>query len=247
MGSDMGAPKMQTHARLGLLIPAVNTESEPQFNRYAPQGMRIHVMRARIAGDPSKSLDDLKPVIAGSVDILGDARPDLVVFHCTGTSMKEGVAGDKGLIELVERRSGVKACSTIALVVEALRTLDMKKVTVLSPYPSNSDAENYLAECGIETAASVALALKSGADYPTVTPQQWIDLAIANDSSQSDGFFLSCTNTTQIEAIEGIEKATGKPVVNSNQAVLWGATRRLVDKAGNGVLHSSLGRLAHLI
>jgi len=34
--------------KLGLIIPAVNTMSEPQFNKYAPQGMSIHVMRARM-------------------------------------------------------------------------------------------------------------------------------------------------------------------------------------------------------
>ena len=39
--------------------------------------------------------------------------------------------------------------------------------------------------------------------------------------------FLSCTNTTQIEAVAAIERALGKPVVNSNQAVLWGCVAKL--------------------
>ena len=42
-----------------------------------------------------------------------------------------------------------------------------------------------------------------------------------------DGFFLSCTNTTQIEAIEAIERETGKLAINSNQATLWAALKRL--------------------
>ena len=45
--------------------------------------------------------------------------------------------------------------------------------------------------------------------------------------SDVDGVFLSCTNTTQIEAIADIERRLGKPVVNSNQAVLWGCLRKL--------------------
>ena len=44
---------------------------------------------------------------------------------------------------------------------------------------------------------------------------------------EADGVFLSCTNTTQIEAIVDIEGALGRPVVNSNQAVLWGCITRL--------------------
>lgn len=238
-----GEVQARSGARLGLLIPAVNTESEPQFNRHAPQGMSVHVMRARIAGIGDVSLEQLRPVIGDSVDILCDARPDLIVFHCTGTSMKEGKAGDRGLIELIEARTGVAACSTIGLVVEAMQKLGMKKVVVLSPYKTNADAESYLAECGIECAASVALALKSGADYPAVTPAQWLELALQHDSADADGFFLSCTNTSQIDAIAAIEKATGKPVVNSNQAVLWGAMKRLGSRLGPAQLGPELGTL----
>lgn len=242
----MSADEKKSNSRLGLLIPAVNTESEPQFNRYAPDDISIHVMRARIAGQPEKALGELKPVIESAIDILCDARPELIVFHCTGTSMKEGVRGDKGLLELIEKRSGVAACSTIALVVEAMKTLGMTKVTILSPYRSNKDAENYLAECRIGTAASVALALRSGADYPSISVQDWIDLALANNAADADGFFLSCTNTTQIEAVARIEALTGKPVVNSNQAVLWGAARRLSRQAAGAPLPAVLGRLGQL-
>jgi len=45
-------------------------------------------------------------------------------------------------------------------------------------------------------------------------------------------FFLSCTNTTQIEAIAEIERALGKRWVNSNQAVLWGCMKRLKSTLG---------------
>ena len=60
-----------------------------------------------------------------------------------------------------------------------------------------------------------------------MTPQQWARLAKENDRPDADGIFLCCTNTTQIEAIADIERMLGKPVVNSNQAVLWGCMKRL--------------------
>ena len=41
------AAMTQARARVGLIIPSVNTYSEPQFNRFAPEGMGIHVARAR--------------------------------------------------------------------------------------------------------------------------------------------------------------------------------------------------------
>jgi maleate isomerase len=68
-------------------------------------------------------------------------------------------------------------------------------------------------------------------------------LARENDTPEADGIFLSCTNTTQIEAVTAIEQALGKPVVNSNQAVLWGCLKRLKDKLGDRAETPQLGRL----
>ena len=76
-----------------------------------------------------------------------------------------------------------------------------------------------------------------------MTPQDWARLAKENDRPDADGIFLSCTNTRQIEAIADIEKMLGKPVVNSNQAVLWGAVKRLRAKVGAVKPMPQLGRL----
>lgn len=228
--------------RLGLLIPAVNSQSEPQFNKYAPQGVSIHVMRERIS--PREGVDpaQLKDMVRNASAILRDVDPDLIVFHCTASSMKDGPEGDAALVGLVQESTQKPACSTIGLVLEAMQALGMKRVVILSPYPTNADAVNYLAARGIETVHDVALNMASGADFPKLPASGWADLAAENDRPEADGFFLSCTNTTQIDAIADIEARTGKPVVNSNQAVLWGAARRLGAPAG--VLSPALGRLA---
>ncbi|MGE3248288.1 MAG: hypothetical protein AB7J19_18375, partial [Beijerinckiaceae bacterium] len=166
-------------ARLGLLIPAVNSESEPQFNRYAPDNMSVHVMRARIAPESGKSLSQMGDTIRASCDILCDVKPDLIVYHCTGSSMMEGRTGDALLVRMVQDHTGVQSCSTIGLVVEAMEKLGMKKVVILSPYRSNQDAVDYLKDAGIEAVHNVPLALKSGAEFPKITPQEWVDLAVA--------------------------------------------------------------------
>lgn len=232
--------------KLGLIIPAVNTMSEPQFNKYAPEGMSIHVMRARIAGNPQLTLKDLEPRIEQATDLLMDAQPDGIVFHCTGTSMKEGVDGDQRVLSGIKQATKLPTFSTIGLVIEAMRALGLKNVVTISPYRSNRDAVNYLSESGINTVGDIALGYGgSGADYAKISPDEWVELARQHDQPDADGFFLSCTNTTQIEAIEVIEAATGKPVVNSNQAVLWGVAKAFRDKLYTP-LNPSLGRLVRL-
>ena len=78
----------------------------------------------------------------------------------------------------------------------------------------------------------VALALPGSDQYLAQPPERWVALAAEHARDDADGYFLSCTNTTQIEAIEPIERKLGKPVVNSNQAVLWACMKRLRHKLG---------------
>jgi maleate isomerase len=245
VAKDRLAPEIaESRARIGLIIPSVNRMTEPQFNHYAPEGLGILVARGRVAGKWGKTVAELTDEIAHAAGTLADAGPDLIVFHCTHTSMKEGADGERRIIELIRRTTGIEALSTSSLVNDALRALGIKKLVVLSPYMSNQDIIDYLAAAGISVVKDVALKCQTPGDFEKVTPQRWLELAQENDVPEADGIFLSCTNTTQIEAVAAIEAALGKPVVNSNQAVLWGCLKRLKDKLGDdAAIPKNLGRL----
>jgi maleate cis-trans isomerase len=229
-------------ARLGLIIPSVNTLSEPQFNRFAPAGLGIHVARARVAGQWKRPLPEMADEIATSARLLSDCRPDVIVFHCTDTSMTQGPTGEGRILDIVQDATGIEAMATSRLVLNALQRLGMKSVVLLTPYKSNKAIIDYLNASGIGVVRDVALA-KAPMEFGAVTPQQWTELAVQNDGPDADGIFLSCTNTTQIDAIADIERRTGKPVVNSNQAVLWGCVAKLKARLAPVPPMPQLGRL----
>ena len=233
-----GEPK----ARVGLIIPSVNTFSEPQFNRFAPDGLGIHIARARVAGEWKRPLPELKDEIATASKLLSDVKPNAIVFHCTDTSMTQGPQGEGKILDIVQDATGIPAMATSRLVLEALQKMGMKKVVLLTPYKSNKAVIDYLTASGIEVVRDVALKLEP-LDFGSVTPAQWAKMSKEIDGADVDGVFLSCTNTTQIDAIEDIEKMLGKPVVNSNQAVLWGCVRKLQEKLGALAPMPKLGRL----
>ena len=157
--------------------------------------------------------------------------------------MKEGADGEARIIDLIRKTTGIEALSTSSLVNDALRVVGVTKLVVLSPYMSNANIISYLAAAGFTVVKDVALKCKTPADFEAVTPQRWLELARENDTPEADGIFLSCTNTTQIEAVAAIEQALGKPVVNSNQAVLWGCLKRLKGQLGGVPEMPELGRL----
>jgi maleate cis-trans isomerase len=227
-----------------MIIPSVNSMTELQFNHFAPPGLGVHVARARVAGQWKRPLAEMAGEIATAARLLSDVAPDLIVFHCTDTSMTQGPQGEGRILDIVREASGVEAVATSRLVVEALQAVGLRTLVLLSPYTSNRAVIDYLAACGFNVVHDVGLAL-APLDFARVTPREWTELARAHDRPQADGIFLSCTNTTQIEAIADIEQALGKPVVNSNQAVLWGCLKRLAARLAPLAPMPQLGRLMH--
>src|SRR6476646_1025489 len=198
--SKNAAAMEQPRARMGLIIPSVNTYSEPQFNRFAPEGLGVHVARARVAGEWKRPLPEMKSEIADAAKLLSDAHPDVIVFHCTDTSMTQGPQGEGKILDIVKDATGIDAMATSRLVLDALETLGMKTVVLLTPYMSNKAVIDYLTAAGVKVARDVALKLEP-MNFGSVTPKQWAQMAKEIDGPDSDGVFLSCTNTRQIEAI----------------------------------------------
>jgi maleate isomerase len=220
---------MQAQQRIGLIVPSSNCLSEAQFHRYVPAGIDIQVTRLRMTSKWHKSLAELEAPIAGAAALISDTCPNLILFNCTGTSMEEGLAGEARIREVVQKASGCPVVTTSEAINEALKVLSIRKLVLISPYvkQTNQNEIAYLAEAGFEVVHDVALGLGGGQEYIAVTPERWKEIALQNTRPEAEGYFLSCTNTTMIEAIEDLEQRLQKPVVTSNQAALWACLKRL--------------------
>jgi maleate cis-trans isomerase len=232
-------------ARIGLIIPSSNRLTEPQLRHFAPPELGIHVTRLQMTGKWNRPLSALTADIERAASALADAKVDLIVFHCTGHAMEEGPDGDARTRALITKATGIEAISTASAIQEALTALNLKKLILMTPYEQdvNDHEIDYLRQIDVAVVHDVALALPGSDDYLAQPPERWVGLAAEHARDAADGYFLSCTNTTQIEAIEPIERKLGKPVVNSNQAVLWACVKRLRHKLGAARLAPGLGRL----
>jgi maleate isomerase len=231
---------MSAPASIGLIIPSSNRLTEPQFNAYAPPGVGIHVTRLRMTGKFRKPLSELKRPLVEAAEALSDVKPGMIVFHCTANSMESGLAHEKAVIEIIEQASGCPTITTAQAITQAFDRFGIKKLVLISPYvkATNQLEVNYLTETGYTVLHELGLGLETHA-YSTVTPQEWKNIVKENTRTDADGYFLSCTNTRMIEAVEDLENDLDKPVINSNQATLWACLKKL------GVVHTDkkLGRL----
>jgi len=232
-------------ARIGLIIPSSNRMVEEEMVRHVPPGVTAHVARLRMTGAHRVTLDALMPQVEQAAGTLTDARCDVVAFHCTANSTSEGMAGEAKLLDAL-RRAGAKHVTTTASAIRhALNVLGACRIVLLTPYSAHVTEEEagFLREAGYEVVHARGFAMKGSDEYCATPPQFWRDRAVEAARPDANAYFLSCANISVFPVIEEIEQKLDRPVVTSNQAVIWQALSLLgIDDRRNcrGRLFDSL-------
>jgi maleate isomerase len=197
------------------------------MHRYAPRGVEVHVTRLRMTGPNHVPLPELLPRIKDATLALADAHCDVIVFHCTASSMEAGLSGEGQVIRAMRLATAARVATTATATRAALRALDLRHIVLFSPYVAATHAleSAFLAEAGVEVVGGRCLGLSGGDEYVTVPAAEWLRIVAEQTPDEADGVFLSCTNVHTPEIIEPLEALIGRPVLTSNQAVLWYALR----------------------
>ncbi len=218
-------------ARFGILVPFTNTNLEPDMSLLRPAGVSLHF--ARLGGyDADEIPDEDQMAGLGASDLaeplllLQGTRPDVILYGCTSATLSHGPEFDRQLARTIAAQSGAKTVTAAGALVHALKALGIARIGFASPYvPSLNDrAIAFLASEGIETVARADVeGTLDNEGQGAVTPDEVVDLARRVDSPKAGAIVLSCTDMRSVEAIAEIESALGKPVVTSNQAMMFQA------------------------
>ncbi len=216
-------------ARIGLIIPSSNRMVEQEMVRHYPAGLAPHVMRLRMTGPHHVSLDQLLPRVEDAARTLMDAKCDVVCFHCTAASTEAGLAGEERALAAVMRGGATRATTTATALRNAFAALGARRLVLLTPYDARTTAEEaaFLAIAGYEILHVVGFDL-GGSDAFCATPAQfWRDRTIEAARPDADAYLISCANIATFEVIAELEQRLDRPVVTSNQAMLWDTLARL--------------------
>jgi maleate isomerase len=230
-------------ARIGVMIPSVNTVLEPDFYAMAPPGVSIHASRLLRGPLMTPSMEDeygMAAQLERAAAELASARVDVLLYGCTGGSLLDGAGYDEQLARRIREATGIAATTTSTAVLQALRALDIRRVSILTPYPEWIDLRErrFLEASGLTVLDMKGLGLDFAASA-SASREQIYRAARGLKLDGADGLFISCTNFPAVACIEALERDTGLPVVTSNQASLWAVLRIL----GLGDALTGCGRL----
>jgi maleate isomerase len=215
-------------AKIGVIVPSGNIATEPQFRAMLPKGVAPFFTRATLTTTDGDGLMQMAKRVDQDVQLLVDAKVDIVFFHCTAiTTFAEG--SDDDILSRIAAVTDTPASATSKGIVAALKALKAKRVVLITPYTADINAREvaFLKRNGAEVIHETGLGIPDSPGMFAVTPEQWIDYALQNRRDDADLYFLSCAAVRTAEVIETLEAELGRPVITSNLLGAWHAMRTI--------------------
>ncbi len=216
-------------ARIGVIVPSVNTVVEPWFSAVAPAGVTVHAARMFLDNNltPESLVRMDRDEGMRAVKQIMSCRPASVAYCCTASSIVQGLEYDGRLNHELNEAAGVPSFTATSAIIEALRAVGAKRIAVCSPYSKAiDDAEHeFFSAAGFEILGSAHLGIVDAFKLADPTPDDIMQLALRAWHADADATLITCLNMNSQLVIETLEQHTGKPVITSTQATLWKALR----------------------
>ena len=216
-------------ARLGIIVPSVNTVMEPWAQRTVPEGVSVLAARMFIppATTPEALIEMDRSEGRTAIRQLSSVFPDVIAYGCTASSIVQGLGYDSHLRAEISDTYKVPSTTAAHAILSAADALAARKVSIVSPYTREVDeAEHrYFESAGLEVLGGACLGIVDGFRLAEPEPDALFELGCKGFDARSDALIMSCLNTRSHTVIDRLEKALNKPVITSTQATLWHALR----------------------
>jgi len=209
--------------KVGLILPSVQTVTEPLFYRIAPEGVAFFASRVLVRRNVMADHAEMVTESFRAGRELATAGVDCIAYCCTASGIIQGIDGDREFCAQMERETGIPTISTLDAVLEGLKVLKLKKLVLNSPYRESTHAaeETFFKANGFQIIRSHSMRLDSGIKYALVTPGEIYRFCQETWDERAEGLLVSCMNFNVMPCISSLEKDFEKPVISSHSATLW--------------------------
>ena len=219
--------------RIGLIALGSDLRIEKDFNNVIHGKNidlyvnRIHCYNPLTNETLVKMADDITNV---TKEILPDQKIDCVAYGCTSGTVAAGYDTIKSKINLA--KPDAKVTTPITSVIKALRSLNIKKISIFTPYTKmiNDSVVNYFNKENIIINSLTYLDIASDLDIGKVDENYLFEVLSKIDLEDSDALFVSCTALPVLSIIDKLEKKLNKIVLSSNQTLIWEALNLIGNK-----------------
>ena len=215
--------KIGPNGRIGLVALATDLNTESDLRRMAPRG--VEVFTNRVYNRNPVTVENLKAMAADITRAAGGILPgdsiDVLIYACTSGTV---VIGESEVFRLLQAGRGDLPCTTpVTAAIAALNSFSARRISILTPNIElvNQELVKFFQGRGFDVLNIYGFGIESDSHMTGVSHDSIYDAAVKACHKDADLLFISCTALRSAQVIDRIEAKISKPVISSNQAIMW--------------------------
>lgn len=242
--------------KIGQIVPSSNTTMETEIpamlqarQLIRPERFTFHSSRMRMKHVKKEELAAMDAQSDRCALELSDARVDVLGYACLVAIMSMGRGyhreSEKRLTQVtVDNEAAARVVTSAGALVDALKVMGAKKVTVVTPYmkPLTELVVDYIRHEGFEVVDYIALEIPDNIEVARHDPNNLPEIVSKLNYQDADVVVLSaCVQMRSLPAVPKVEALTGKPVISAAIATTYTMLKALELEAvvpGAGALLS---------
>ena len=220
--------KDNTNSKIGLVALSTDFSIEKDFNSVL-FNLPINLFVNRLPFFNPLTHENLIKMTEKLTEVTKNILPnqtlDVVAYGCTSGTIAAGI--DQIINKIQSAKPNCKVITPITSAVKALKYLNLKKISVFTPYPRaiNEKVINYFKNEGFAIQSFASFNLESDLDIGKIDPKYLLEALTKMDTIDAEALFISCTALPALEIIQELENRIKKIVLSSNQALIWDSIR----------------------
>ena len=213
--------------KIGFVLLAMEQTVEDDVFTLLPEGVGAHFSRIPMSNAvTTQELAAMAPdIVKAAGRILPEADLNVLCYTCSSGVM---VIGESEVFAAL-RQAHPKALPTTVMTgsIRALRALNARNIVIMTPYLDevNQAVRRFVTESKFNILDLHGLNIANNSDIDRLEPGFIREHARRLDRPDADVFYLCCGAMRSLDIVGALEQDLKKPVVVSNQAMMWDALR----------------------
>ena len=227
--------KKEIYPKVGLIALSTDQTIEGDFKNICKNlpleifVNRIHNQNPLTKENLLKMEEDLESV---ANKILPDEKINTIAYGCTSGTIAIGENQVKE--KILSAKPGCYVTTPITSAMKAFQQMNIKKIALFTPYPDviNKTILDYFTKKNIEVLSFASLNLNLDSEFANVDPDYILEISSKLETKNVDALFISCTALPVLNILHQLEQTIQKPVLSSNQTLIWDTIRSVGYKSG---------------
>lgn len=220
--------------RFGHVSPGLHDTQGLEFDRLLPEGVMVVTTTMTVQSLAVEEFEQSFSLMEQRALALAREEVGAIVIGGDPIFCLKGIGSHQKIIDAVHARTGIPTSTTISAAMDALRSLNVKRLAVATPFVPEKDESlrRYLDGSGFEVLAVKGLGITRNVDFTRVPFDASYRMAVEafHEAKGAEGLYISCPRWPVVMNIGRLEKELGVPVITSTQAMAWFGLKALAIK-----------------